>query len=334
MDHMRGLGCKCAPAAMMDYLNVIADENRFNPVRDMLARTPWDGQDRVSEALGILGVEENTDSALCMRKWLHQCVAMALNDEANPVGADGVLVLQGPQGAGKTRFFRVLAMRSEWFCEGASINMDDKDSLMRATGAWITELGELDSTFKREQSALKAFVTQAVDQNRPPYGRALIRKPRRTSLAATVNPKDFLRDETGNRRYWVVPVDKIDVEALNALTPEWIQQLWAQVYDFHKDYPGGFRLSEDERERITKRNRAFDKLLPFEQEVRELMDFDMAPDQWQDHSASDVKRRIMGHVSAEQVGRVLRRMADEDERIMARKQKGITRYRLPLRRLC
>jgi predicted P-loop ATPase len=128
-------------------------------------------------------------------------VALALNDDDKPVGADGVLVLQGEQGCGKTRFFTVIAITPNWFAEGVSIDIDKKDTVIQATGCWIAELGELDATLKREQSALKAYLTAARDAYRLPYARAAVRRPRRTSFCATVNPENFLNDDTGSRRY-------------------------------------------------------------------------------------------------------------------------------------
>ena len=137
---------------------------------------------------------------------------MALNDEMSPYGADGVLVIRGPQGAGKTLFCSRIAMKAEWFAEGVSIDLDKKDTVIQATSVWIAEMGELDSTLKREQLALKAFVTACCDTYRQPYARVATTKPRRTSFCATVNPQEFLNDETGSRRWWVVEPTKIDCQ--------------------------------------------------------------------------------------------------------------------------
>ena len=151
-----------------DSLVLIEDANRFNPVEDMLKSTKWDGKDRIAHLARVLGIDHSDDFVMLLTKWLHQCVAMALNDDAEPYGADGVLVIQAPQGCGKTFFCRTIAMKSDWFAEGISIDLDNKDSIIQATGKWVSELGELDSTLKREQSALKAFITSAKDTYRQP----------------------------------------------------------------------------------------------------------------------------------------------------------------------
>ena len=153
---------------------------------------------------------------------------MALNDEKRPLSAAGVLVLQGEQGIGKTMLFSKLAVYREWFADGQSIDMSNKDNIIDATSRWITELGELDSTLKHEQSALKGFLTSNIDTYRMPYAKASTTMPRRTSFCGTVNPQEFLNDETGSRRFWVVNVDNINLKGVLALNEDWAKQLWCR----------------------------------------------------------------------------------------------------------
>lgn len=181
-DYLTKRRMPCAKQTLDDCLVLIEDEKRYNPVEKMFESTQYDGIDRLKELAEILGVEGNKTYVLYLRKWLHQCVAMALNDEMSPYGADGVLVIRGPQGAGKTLFCSRIAMKAEWFAEGVSIDLDKKDTVIQATSVWIAEMGELDSTLKREQLALKAFVTACCDTYRQPYARVATTKPRRTSF--------------------------------------------------------------------------------------------------------------------------------------------------------
>lgn len=211
--------------AIDDALNNIADIYRFNPVEEYLEDVEWDGRDRLSELFEIVNVHEKK-YLIYFTKWLIQTVALGLNQLEYSIGAEGVLVLQGDQGIAKTLVFRILTPRG-WFVEGASLDMRVKDTLINALSGWITELGELDSTLNREQSALKAFVTMTYDRIRLPYARSAVLNPRRTSFCGTVNPEKFLRDETGSRRFWTVPIDKIDKQRLISLTDEWVHQLWA-----------------------------------------------------------------------------------------------------------
>ncbi len=274
-DHMTRRNMKCSRQTLDDCLVLIEDENRFNPIEDMLKSISYDGKDRLTEFEEIAGIAGNETECLYMRKWLHQCVAMALNDTAEPYGADGVLVIQNPQGAGKTLLFAILSLYSDWFAEGVSIDLDKKDSIIQATGSWIAELGELDSTLKREQSALKAFITSRSDTYRQPYARVRTKKPRRTSFCATVNPTEFLNDDTGSRRWWVIKPTEIDRDRLKALSKDWIKQLWAQVYhEMFLPNPQGFRLNDEEREKLTTDNERYSKPLPGEIEILDKLDWE------------------------------------------------------------
>lgn len=334
MDFIKESGLKCARQTLDDCLVLIEDENRFNPIADMLNATEYDGQDRVQELHRILGIHRGGQESTYLVKWLWQSVALALNDDDKPVGADGVLVLQGEQGCGKTRFFTVIAITPDWFAEGVSIDIDKKDTVIQATGCWIAELGELDATLKREQSALKAFLTAARDTYRLPYARAAVRRPRRTSFCATVNPENFLNDDTGSRRYWTIHVDHIDMGALNALTPEWLAQLWAQVYQqYYLKNPQGFRLTDAERERLTDANDRYSKALPFETEVLDRLDWDLPVDRWEWFRISELKSYLPAYnAQAEQIGRVVKKLAERDARIQTKAPKNVRQYLLPLKR--
>ena len=227
-DYLNSHGISCSRADLLDFLNIIVEENRYNPVQDMLLSTTWDKNNRISSLLNdIMCITAELDKVL-VRKWLHQCVAMALNDEKRPLSAAGVLVLQGEQGIGKTMLFSKLAVYREWFADGQSIDMSNKDNIIDATSRWITELGELDSTLKHEQSALKGFLTSNIDTYRMPYAKASTTMPRRTSFCGTVNPQEFLNDETGSRRFWVVNVDNINLKGVLALNEDWAKQLWCR----------------------------------------------------------------------------------------------------------
>lgn len=330
-DYLVKRGRSGAMQTISDCLSVIADANRYNPVADMLTAANWDGEDRLSEVLQMLGIEDNKRECVYVVKWLHQTVAMALNDEKNPYGADGVLVLQGAQGVGKTLFFRSIAAKAQWFAEGVSIDTSDRDTIMKAVTYWIAELGELDSTLKREQVALKAFITTAEDTYRAPYARVQTRNPRRMSLAATVNPGEFLCDDTGTRRFWVVHVEHIDTARLLALSEEWYMQLWRQVYEqrYLKDAQG-FRLTAAEREELQRANMKHNKRLPGETEILDKLDWD-ASSGWDWYTTTSIKEMLCLNIDAGRVGRALTRIAERDPRVERKNPRGITHYFLPPR---
>ncbi|MEY4807481.1 MAG: Phormidium phage MIS-PhV1B [Cyanobacteriota bacterium] len=137
-----------------------------------------------------------------VRKWLIGAVSRALNPGCQ---MDYVLVLQGAQGQLKSTSLGALASH-EWHC--SSIPENEKDLLLNIHSTWIYELAELESvTSRKESGRLKNLITTSADLVRVPYGRTSERMARQSVFCATVNEDTFLRDDTGNRRFWVVPVE-------------------------------------------------------------------------------------------------------------------------------
>ena len=337
VDKLRAVGVKgVSKTTVTDYMAAVVDENRFNPVLDMLQGTVWSGTERFTGLAKILGIASDGFQALLLRKWLIQCVAMAHNTPRHIEAAEGVLTLQGEQGAGKTSVFRRLAIRPEWLAEGVTLDMRNKDDILRATSAWITELGELDSTLKREQSSLKAFITQRTDRIRAPYAREESHSPRRTSFGASVNPGRFLKDDTGDRRFFVIPIFNADIPALINTPDEWFVQLWAEVYRWWQENPQKFRLSDDEKLQLDKENQQYRELLPMEEEIRQALNFDLPPARWCEFSASELGKQLyFGQFrpgDTGKIGRVLTKLAREDRRITRRVLRGVPLYCIPILR--
>lgn len=272
-DILRNNGIKVNTNIIEEYILLEISKNNFNPFIDFLTSNKWDGKDRITELFDIFNITDEFYKIL-FKKWLYQTVSIVFNNLDNPYGIDGVLTLQGGQGIGKTYSLSLLSPNPEWFQDGLTIDVNNKDSLIKATSALISEIGELDSTVKKEQSSLKAFLTSAVDDIRPPYGKKSIRRARNTSFCATVNPQSFLKDESGNRRFWVIPVEKIDYQRLETYGRDWILQLWLQIYNETKDNLQKFRLSKDEREKLNKSNLRFSEFLPGEEELLQKFNFD------------------------------------------------------------
>ena len=256
------------------YLNIIATEktNLCNPMLEHLQAIHWDGKDRLKDLFTALGIQTDNLSQTLLIKWMWQGIALLNNDPLHPYGADGVLTLVGSQGIGKTTIVRKLAIKPQFFREGQRITNFDKDDRRRCITVGVCELGEIDSTFKRSDAGtLKAFITQSQDEYRLPYGRADIKAPRRTNLAATVNETNFLIDPTGNRRYWTIPLDTVDLDKLDRLD---IGQIYRQIWDTKittkKDMQTGYRLTREEQQLLAERNSNHEKPLKCEDEVRDI----------------------------------------------------------------
>ena len=257
------------------YLCYLAEKNKYNPVLDLFNANEWDKQNHLTKVYDVLGIAEDDNlSRILLLKWFWQGHALIRNSDKNPFGADGVLTLTGKQGIGKTSFFRHMALHSvnsDFFKEGQKIKSLDKDTIRRCHTAFITELGELGSTFKFAHiDDLKAFITQSKDQYRLPYGHKDIKKARRCNLSATVNDKEFLVDRTGNRRFWTVPVENIDLDELKEINA---LQVWLQVWEqYAKHNLQGFRLTKDEQNLLSERNSQHERSLKSEDEIRDILD--------------------------------------------------------------
>ena len=292
-----------------NHLSVIANENRYHPVLECINAQLWDGNDRLAELYRIMGLSDEFHKTL-VKKWALQTIAVLYNTQDHPVSAQGVLVLQGEQGIGKTELFRHLAVFDKFFKGGATLDMSNKDSTMSATKVWICELGEIDSTTKKEQSALKAFLTEQTDRYREPYARHETIRPRRTSFCGTVNPKEYLRDVTGNRRFWTIPIEKMDTNAIFSYSSEWYLQFWRQIYQEYQKNPKGHLLTPEEQDRVNCLNANFETDVYGEDEFISLFDTTADLSRWGRRTAAEIadilNKRYKGlNIRSESIGRQL-----------------------------
>lgn len=268
-DQLKGKFKRCEKESVQDLLRVIAGKNRCNSVLEMLRGGVWDGVDRIAELYDILAIDESdTLSRLLIKKWLWQALSMARNSLKGAYGADGILVLQGKQGLGKTTLVRKLAVKQELCKLGQYVDSNDKDTARRCASAWLVELGEIETTFKSDLDRLKSFITAEIDEYRLPYGRADQKLARRTALVGTCNSDSFLVDPTGSRRFWTVPIKSIDLGRLEAFDS---LQLWLRADEFARPDPQGFRLTKEEQELLAMRNLSFERPLAGQNEVLDVL---------------------------------------------------------------
>jgi len=202
-------------------LIAIAHAIPVDPVRDYLDRLVWDGCSRVDGWLTTyLGVAPSPYSNAVGTAWLISGVARTYQPGCQ---ADYLLVLEGPQGVGKSRSLRALG-GPEWTMR-TTLDPSSKDSALSLHGPWIVEWAELDGLSRREATAVKAFVDRGRDWLRPPYARCHVMLLRRSVLAGTTNDATYLTDPTGGRRYWPVRVTRCDVDGLARDR----DQLWAEA---------------------------------------------------------------------------------------------------------
>lgn len=285
-DQLKKIYTHVSKQNIIDYITRYATRHKYNPVLSAIQAVKWDGKDRVAEIYKIFRIPADTEEGIYSRiyifKWLKQCVCALYNDIENPYSLDIILVFQGKQGIGKTRFFEMLALNSKFFGEGICLDPRDKDSIIQATSKWISELGEIGSTMKKDMDSVKAFLTKSTDEYRTPYGKASLHYPRMTSFVGTVNDEQFLIDQTGNRRFVTIslPLDLV-IDYNSQIKPFDALQLWAQIYEIvrNEDKASCFRLSEDEKRYLEKRNAAFVKPMKGECEVLDILEEQQTPQQ-------------------------------------------------------
>ncbi|MBC7152899.1 MAG: toprim domain-containing protein [Rhizobium sp.] len=214
-------GINVAPVVVSRAVGAVARELRIHPVRDWLDTLKWDGTPRIETwTSAYLGAEPTAFHHTIGALWLISAVARIYRPG---VKADHMLILEGPQGARKSTAIKVLA-GEEWFTDELP-ELGSKDAALHMQGVWIVEIAELDAIGRAEVSRIKAFLTRTTDRFRPPYGRYTVEVPRQCVFAGTVNPDTYLRDETGNRRFWPLRCGTIDIAALARDR----DQLWAEA---------------------------------------------------------------------------------------------------------
>jgi putative DNA primase/helicase len=212
-----------APGTVSDCVSVVAKDYPYHPVREYLKGLKWDGTPRLKIWLAeYLGAEADpVYLAAVGRKFLISAVARVVIPGCQ---VDHALVLEGPQDLGKSRTARALAVRPEWFTDDMP-DIHSKDAALQLCGRWIVELAELAALRRSELEGMKAFITRPVDVFRPPYGRRTTGVARQSVFIGTTNEAYYLRDPTGNRRFWPVLCSQIDLDALERDRG----QLWAEA---------------------------------------------------------------------------------------------------------
>ncbi len=319
------------PIKFLDnHLDFLAFKNPYHPVIENVLSKKWDGIPRLDKFTKTLKTMDIYYPII--KTWMVCAIAAAFSEHG--FINQGVLVLQGSQGIGKTRWVKALdPTTSHAVKEGSILDPGNKDSILLFARHWILEIGELDATFRKADIArLKSFITMEADDARLPYARKNTRLARRSVYVATVNDENFLADDTGNRRWWTIPIESIDLE--HGLD---MQQVWAEVYDSyvkgHLTY-----LSKDLQESINQSNELFEKTDPYEESILYNYNWESNTSCWRWLNATAIMQELglkyENKSDAIRFGKILKQLSakiySSNKIAGIRISRGLRQYKIPL----
>ena len=283
----------------MEALDIAAGTRAYHPIRDYLDSLPaWDGVQRIDTLLVDYLGADNTDYVRAVtRKTLIAAVRRIYRPGTK---FDTVLILSGPQGTGKSTLFAKLA--GDWFSDALSLaDMKDKTGSEKLQGYWIHELGELAGMRKMEVEVVKGFISRTDDKYRASYARVVESHPRQCIIVGSTNAENgFLRDVTGNRRFWPVAITGESERKTWGLDGETVGQIWAEALAAHRageplHLTGA--LAEDA-------TRAQDAAIETDERVgvvQEYLDTDL-PAGWRDMTVPQRRAYLAGHAPSAEFG--------------------------------
>lgn len=221
-----------SPGKVRDAMGVIMKRHRHHPVKEYLDGLEWDGKKRLESVfIDYLGVQDSEFDRTVTRKALTAAVARIINPG---VKYDYMLTLVGPQGAGKSLLLDKLG--GDWFSDSLT-TVQGKEAYEQLQGVWLIEMSELTATRKADNEAIKQFLSKREDIFRVAYGRQISIFPRQCIFIGTTNDNDFLKDRTGNRRFWPVTIDESrrNKGLIKKISDEDVKQIWAEAVANYKD---------------------------------------------------------------------------------------------------
>ena len=212
---------------IQDCITVLAKQNEYHPVKEYFHNLTWDHEPRIDLFVTLLNPTNPDLAKVLFKKWMIGAIA-----KVEDQGQNTMLVLDGNQGVGKSYLAKWLCPLPEYHKEG-SIRPDDKASQMAACSKFIWEVGELGKTIRSsDHEALKDFLTTRDFSILEPYAHYITTRPAMASFIGTINDQGgFLKDPTGNRRFWIIEIGAIDHSYSDLYS---VHDLWAEAYAYYK----------------------------------------------------------------------------------------------------
>ena len=229
-------------------LSIIADSNKYHPIRDYLNGLEWDGTERIRYALPrFLGAEEGEYTYQALRLFMLGAISRVFKPGCK---FEVMLCLVGGQGAGKSTFFRLLAVKDEWFSDDLK-KIDDDNVYRKMQGHWIIEMSEMIATANAKSiEDIKSFISRAKETYKVPYETHPADRLRQCVFGGSSNTMDFLPlDRSGNRRFLPIMVhpENAEIHILEdeAASRAFIDMMWAEVMFIYQNFPVKLTLSKD-----------------------------------------------------------------------------------------
>jgi len=308
---------------LYNHINLISERNRYHPAIEFIESKPWDGVSRINDLLETVSSSKQELANKLIYRWLISCVAALYLPEG--IASEGALVFQGKQKIGKTYWLLKLLPTSHrnLVKEGVSMSVTNKDDVIKSTNVWIAELGEIESTFKKSDvNELKNFITSSYDEYRAPFGRFSKKYWRRTVFYGSVNSQHFLADETGNRRFWTVPVTHINYDhTIN------MQQLWAEIKTLY-DEGETYRLTSLEQKLLNESNKDHECINPLKELLFNNYHWESLNRQWMTPTQIIQEMDLVADkIKTNNLANILR-----EENIESRKSNRGTQYLIPYKK--
>jgi predicted P-loop ATPase len=243
------------------YMIAVARKNAYDTLKQWAKSLTWDGESRIDRLYEAMRIEENDFEKSAVRRWMIGAVARAMEPGCT---STHMLVLHGNQGIGKSRFFRAICPKDDWFSDSThfkfSGNNSIRDEEVKLMGRWIIEVAEFEGHYKSESTAIKNFITNQIPVVSKKYDPDPTYLPRRCVFGASTNSNSIFNDPSGGRRFAVITLEgrRIDVD--------WVrdncEQLWAEVRTFYEAREQWW-FNEEEQELQAAINREYEVLHPW-----------------------------------------------------------------------
>ncbi len=333
-EHLEECGFSKVPKGMLnDVMMLEAQSNAFSPPAQRLAGLTWDFTPRLDRFLidyagaQFIGdsEEEQVQSQLYVER-VTRCFFISIVARVMQPGCkvDTMLVLEGAQGAQKSALLRIIALQSEWFSDNLPRDLTLKDAREHLPGNLIIEMAELSQLKSSDIETIKAFLSSQHDKYRPSYGRHTIDWPRQNVFVGTTNAEMYLKDATGNRRFWPIATTAIDLDGAAAV----IEQVYAEARAAFETGEHWWldadteTLARQQQEWRMARDPWFDKTV----EVLNLAIPDLNGDKWLSTddvlTAVDIPTAKRNKAIQARAGSILRQLGGERRQIGGRKNRA------------